>query len=343
MLHLFHYKAIDPQLGFIKGVILSETKPSFHYALFVWKGRKFSLKTQKLLHLIHHIHQMLLVPLPIAEVIRILSIDYPIPMEKAFLSYLFDKISQGHTLYDVLSCANLPSFILTRLYAGEKTGNLIAAFEDVKSYLEKKLLLEKNFAQAIRYPAFLLLSLCVLSCVLGHLMPQVSFLMGLPLLIMSIAFMGYGIWKWIPGSFVFKEYWLTQLITSLGYLLNGHIPLRTALEMIHTHEKSLFVKKTAESLMNSLNQGQSLANAFALTPCSTAFIQEMIQLGETTGRLGPLLVKAAAFLQDQWHEKCKRILSFLEPTLIGIMGLIILWLINLLVLPMYDDMIGLVK
>lgn len=343
MLYLFHYHAIDPQRGFIKGVILSEKKPSFHHALFVWKGRKFFLKTQKLLHLVHHIHQMLLVPLPVAEVIRILSVDYPLVMEKAFLCYLFEKLSQGNTLYNALSFSELPSFVLTRLYAGEKTGNLSLAFEDVKVFLERKHLLEKDFSQAIRYPSFLLLSLCVISFILGTLLPQVSFLKVLPLLILVIFLMGYGVWKWFPGYFIFRNYWLSQFMTSLGYLLNGHIPLKVALEMIDAHEENLFFKKTIKSLMLSLGQGHSLSKSFAITDYNTSFIQEMIQLGETTGKLGPLLVKASAFLQDQWHEKCRRMLGFIEPSLISIMGLMIIWLINLLILPMYDDMIGLVK
>jgi general secretion pathway protein F len=60
---------------------------------------------------------------------------------------------------------------------------------------------------------------------------------------------------------------------------------------------------------------------------------DMVSVGEETGRLEEVLLKIAKVYDKESREEIKRLLSFLEPTLIFILALWIGFLVMAILLP----------
>ena len=65
----------------------------------------------------------------------------------------------------------------------------------------------------------------------------------------------------------------------------------------------------------------------------------LLKLSEQTGRLKELIPEAATHHQTQTFRKVETMVSWLEPSLILIMGLLMLWIVLAVIVPFYG-MIG---
>jgi type IV pilus assembly protein PilC len=84
------------------------------------------------------------------------------------LSRVHEDVRDGLSLSD--ACARHPEafdpMYLAAVRTGEKTGNLAAVFARYQEYLKHRVALRKKIAQALAYPAFLLVALAVILAVL---------------------------------------------------------------------------------------------------------------------------------------------------------------------------------
>lgn len=110
---------------------------------------------------------------------------------------------------------------------------------------------------------------------------------------------------------------------TLATLLRAGVPLLQALIATCPIIKNAFMREALEGAASDVSHGASLAAASASRSALPPVVTQMIAVGEETGRLQDMLLRASTILERQEQDRTARILSILGPTVtIGVAGLV---------------------
>jgi general secretion pathway protein F len=87
-----------------------------------------------------------------------------------------------------------------------------------------------------------------------------------------------------------------------------------------------------EASLEAVRDGQSLGRALSGRPSIPQVALRMIKVGEETGKLDEMLLRAAAVLEQQSQRRIERLMTLLTPALTiaiaGLVGALILTVMN---------------
>jgi type IV pilus assembly protein PilC len=130
-----------------------------------------------------------------------------------------------------------------------------------------------------------------------------------------------------------KAWFCRQIAT----LINAHIPLYTALELLHTdNQDQQFLIAT---LLNDLEHGKTLAESLQQHPqIFDDFFCNIIAIGESSGTLQQALNLIAIYYENiiQIHKNIKKTLSY--PLIVFSLGWVIIIGICTIIVPQFEDL-----
>lgn len=144
-------------------------------------------------------------------------------------------------------------------------------------------------------------------------------------------------WLWsIPAlGEKLRLYQLARFYRTLGMLLQGGIPLVTALEMA----SYMLVANLAAQLqfaIQEIKEGKALSFALEQHGLSTAVSKRMIAVGEQAGNMGEMMENTASFYDNEIARWVDWITRVIEPMLMMIIGLMIGGIVVLMYLPIFE-------
>jgi general secretion pathway protein F len=166
----------------------------------------------------------------------------------------------------------------------------------------------------------------------------------LVLLLLLVASIG-GLWLWLrqPGSRARFDAallrmpgvggWISALeavrwARLLATMLAAGLPLAEALAITAPTMGNLAWRQATTRIASQVRAGASLSASLPLLPHPPGLLVSLIQSGEASGRLAPLLDSAATSLDRQLSDRSRTVLALAEPAIIvvlgGMVGLIIL-------------------
>lgn len=114
-----------------------------------------------------------------------------------------------------------------------------------------------------------------------------------------------------------------RLAHTLGTLLAGGVVLVNALSIALATVGNRTLRADLEQGVAALKEGKLLSNALIENSHFPPLAMHMIQVGEETGQLEPILLKVAAIYDEEVSGAVKRLLALLEPALILGLGVLI--------------------
>ncbi len=108
----------------------------------------------------------------------------------------------------------------------------------------------------------------------------------------------------------------------LGALISRDVPLSQALGVLNRTPLDPESTPRLKSATRKVETGQLLSRAFADENLAPRAAIEMIRIGEETGELGPMLIRASDTIRDIGDRQMQRFLIVFEPLLIVFVGLI---------------------
>lgn len=143
----------------------------------------------------------------------------------------------------------------------------------------------------------------------------------------------------IPFIGVFRKRTLfNKFIKTLSILLNAKIDLLKSLEKSKDCHPNQTVRKDYFKIYQDVQKGLKLSQALQNYKFISPVALRYIQLGEETGNLGPLLQKVTDLQTKQINQSVQTLLAWLEPSLIVIMGCLLIWVVMATILPIYDSL-----
>ena len=134
---------------------------------------------------------------------------------------------------------------------------------------------------------------------------------------------------------IFRRFAITQFTRSLGTLLGGGTPLVPALENASDAIGNRSVSRKVASVVPKVREGGELWRALEQTGIFTDLTIEMIKVGESSGALEEMLAAVSEFYDEEIDLLLARVISFVEPAILVIMGGVIVTILLSVYLPMF--------
>jgi len=172
-------------------------------------------------------------------------------------------------------------------------------------------------------------------------------------IVLGIAAVAVGLWRFSVtergrdaidgfriGMPIFGKIWLKYQVAlfarTLSTLLQGGLPLVPSLDTASRSISSRRVAQAVQQSIGTVREGKSLAEALTATKVIPDLATEMIAVGEQTGALPQMLNSVAEFFEEDVATALTAALALIEPAILIIMGVVVLFILISLYLPIFS-------
>jgi len=172
-------------------------------------------------------------------------------------------------------------------------------------------------------------------------------------LIALMAMMGAGVFLWsrteeggtaldrlkfrlpVIGDTLLK-FQVAQFSRTLATLLGGGTPLVSGLHTATDAIGSKLLRSAVSQATQRVREGESMHVALASTSVVPQLALDMIEVGESSGALAPMLTSVAEFYEEEVNLRLSALVSVIEPVLLIFMGLFVAFILISLYLPIFS-------
>src|SRR5713101_5578686 len=132
------------------------------------------------------------------------------------------------------------------------------------------------------------------------------------------------------------KFQVAQFSRTLSTLLTGGTPLVAGLQTASDAITSKLLRSTVDQATQMVREGESLHGALASKGIVPELALDMIEVGESSGALSPMLNSVAEFYEEEVNLRLTALVSLIEPLLLIFMGLLIAFILISLYLPIFS-------
>jgi type IV pilus assembly protein PilC len=132
------------------------------------------------------------------------------------------------------------------------------------------------------------------------------------------------------------KFQVAQFSRTLATLLAGGTPLVAGLQTASDALASKLVRGTVLQATQMVREGESLHSALGATRVMPDLALDMIEVGESSGALAPMLTSVAEFYEEEVGLRLSTLVSVIEPVLLIFMGLFVASILISLYLPVFS-------
>ncbi len=148
-------------------------------------------------------------------------------------------------------------------------------------------------------------------------------------------------WDWfkvhmpIFGT-MFQEIYVVRFARSLGTLLKGGVDLVEGLEIVANVIGNELWRRAVYETIREVNDGNSIITAFQRHKFVPTMMNQMLSVGEGTGRTQDILGRVSAFYQREVDNMIDNLTKLIEPLVLVLLGLGVGVMVSAILLPMYQ-------
>ena len=127
-----------------------------------------------------------------------------------------------------------------------------------------------------------------------------------------------------------------RFLRTLGTMLKSGVPVLGALAVVGDMMSNQIVARSVQRLSDSVKRGGTVAAGMREHGQFPSFAVHMVRVGEETGRLEDMLLKAADTLEGDVRTDLKRMIGLLEPAVILAMGVLVAFIVVAMLLAIFS-------
>jgi type IV pilus assembly protein PilC len=135
---------------------------------------------------------------------------------------------------------------------------------------------------------------------------------------------------------IWLKYQIALFSRTLSTLLAGGLPLVTCLETAGGSMESRLIANAITDVTEKVREGQPLATSLENTGVFPDMAVEMIEVGESTGALRPMLNSVAEFFEEDVQTTMAAAMSLIEPIILIGMAIIVGGVLISLYMPIFN-------
>jgi type IV pilus assembly protein PilC len=136
------------------------------------------------------------------------------------------------------------------------------------------------------------------------------------------------------------KFQVAQFSRTLATLLTGGTPLVAALQTATDAITSKLLRSTVAQATQMVREGESMHAALASKGVMPEMALDMIEVGESSGALSPMLNSVAEFYEEEVNLRLSALVAVIEPALLIFMGLFVAFILISLYLPIFSFSLG---
>lgn len=176
------------------------------------------------------------------------------------------------------------------------------------------------------YTGAIVLGTALLLFVLGHVLTRSSVRDWLQRKVWEIPSVGERL----------RLYQLARLYRTVGMLLNGGIPLITALDMVSGLLTQPSMQANLRNARQQISEGQPVSESMERCHLTTEVAYRMLRVGERSGNLGEMTERVAKFYDEETARWVEWFTKLFEPILMIFIGFVIGGIVLLMYLPVFE-------
>jgi type II secretion system protein F len=127
-----------------------------------------------------------------------------------------------------------------------------------------------------------------------------------------------------------------RFLRTLGTMLKSGVPVLGALAVVGDMMSNQIVARSVQRLADSVKRGGTVASGMREHGQFPSLAVHMVRVGEETGRLEDMLIKAAETLEGDVRSDLKRMIGLLEPAVILAMGVLVAFIVVAMLLAIFS-------
>lgn len=135
---------------------------------------------------------------------------------------------------------------------------------------------------------------------------------------------------------VYKKVLLTEFCSTLGSMLHSGVNFLEALSVAGKVSGNVVFNQIVLTMKARLIRGVSLTGIMESIPFYPFLIRSMVSVGETTGSLGNMLIKAGEMYESEVDYSVQKLFDLIEPFLVITMGVVVGFVVVAIFLPVYS-------
>ena len=128
----------------------------------------------------------------------------------------------------------------------------------------------------------------------------------------------------------------SRFASTLAILVGGGVPLLAALASGARVITNMVMREAIEQAIERVREGASLARALGATRSFPPLLIHLVASGEMSGKLEPMLERAARLETQALERRLAVFLTLLEPMMILVMGGVVLMIVLAILLPIIE-------
>jgi len=287
---------------------------------------------------------------------------------------LSSSISVDKALYEYKTYLGETSLLFLKL--GFENGNIKESIHSLVEILEEDIKSSEKLTEVMRYPFILVISLFIsIGMIFLYVLPNFEFIFSLlkdeipfsTYLLISIKeildsywlliFITLGVISFfisflakkyryiyhkvlllkIPVfSKMIQDYYFYRLFLSMSIIVKSKYQFQVAISNSKNIVNNLYVQKMMDKVVLSIKNGTSISEAFGRSDMFDNLTMKLLNTADNTNNYEYILLDITAQYKKRFHRSLKNFSSTIEPMLIFIISLVVLWLILAIMLPIWN-------
>ncbi|MBI3011174.1 MAG: type II secretion system F family protein, partial [Candidatus Omnitrophica bacterium] len=129
---------------------------------------------------------------------------------------------------------------------------------------------------------------------------------------------------------------MSRFARVVAALNRAGVPILETLALAGQSVNNRYVQQVIGNVRNRVKGGDNLANALRREPLFPPVVVQMVATGEEAGRLDELLQSVSDYYDQQVRYFVKKLVTYLEPALLIVVGIGVLVMATAVLVPMWD-------
>jgi general secretion pathway protein F len=133
-----------------------------------------------------------------------------------------------------------------------------------------------------------------------------------------------------------KKIAVARFARTLASLLENGVTMLPALEIVRNVTGNVIISSLIDKASEEVERGQGLGVSLATDQVFPDLAVQMVQVGEQSGELEPMLYKIADVYENEVQASIMSMMAMLEPVMILVMAAVVLFIVLSICLPIFE-------
>jgi len=122
---------------------------------------------------------------------------------------------------------------------------------------------------------------------------------------------------------MFHKLYLSRSLSTMGTMITSGVQVLDCLAIVKDVAGNHYYQQLWEEVRVKVQNGSQLSEPLMKSPLIPKSVGQMIMSGEKTGELSNVLTRVSGYMEEDLRTAIKTATQFIEPVMIGFMGLMI--------------------